>query len=202
MAAISNYSIHKIDLTTAPTQPQVIPQAGDFFAFLQCLDSTGQPALDARIDVAFGRERADFAPAFINFQADGAFEQIAINWSAQSGKIAYLFIARNIGAGGMKMIGPPVRQLVTSSIGTSLSHGAVSVTTAATLIRPANSLRQSLMLYNNAALYVGIGGSTVTVANAGLILSPGQSITFDKTTAAIYGIGIASSDIRYLEETS
>lgn len=89
------------------------------------------------------------------------------------------------------------------SIATS---AAVSVGVAATLIKAATN-RRAIIVRNNGARPVFIGGSGVTTAN-GMPLNPnptvgqaGDSITLEGS-AAVYGIvGTGTVEVRYIELT-
>jgi len=85
------------------------------------------------------------------------------------------------------------------TLGSSFTHGAVTVGTTATLIKSANANRRSLLIQNLGEGNIFIGGSTVTTGN-GIKISAGGSIVIDNTTAAIYGIAAAAQDVRYFEE--
>lgn len=189
------YSITPIPLSVAGEQ--VIDQEGDFWCFLSALDASGQASLDAKLQVAFGRTTDDFAFAFPNSDAEGYFDKVRVKWAAQAGLTAYLYISRSP---ILKLRTPPAKQLVTSAIATTFAHGAVTVGTAAVLIRAANSNRQSLIVQNLGTVDIFVGGVGVTTGN-GLRVQAGQASTLDKSTAAVYGIsGTAGQDVRYFEE--
>ncbi|NIB44727.1 hypothetical protein HBA55_34425 [Pseudomaricurvus alkylphenolicus] len=83
----------------------------------------------------------------------------------------------------------------------TVAHGAVSVTTTATLVRAENLGRGRCLLQNlgGAACYVG-STSGVTASNGMKVLPGGtMEVSFDDTVYAITASGTA--DVRYLEET-
>ena len=71
--------------------------------------------------------------------------------------------------------------------GTTILATAVSVGTSATAL-PASVLanRRSVMAYNNGAAIIYLGGSGVTTAT-GFPLLPGQAVTLEVGTLAVYG---------------
>ena len=71
--------------------------------------------------------------------------------------------------------------------GSALAAAAVSVGTTATPL-PASALanRRSMMIYNNGAAIIYLGGSGVTTAT-GFPLLPGQAVTLEVGTLAVYG---------------
>lgn len=85
-------------------------------------------------------------------------------------------------------------------------QGAISVGVVATLIKAGTS-RRAIIIRNNGARPVFIGGSGVTTAN-GMPLNPnptaglaGDSITLEGS-AAVYGIvGSGTVEVRYIELT-
>ncbi|MCG7867361.1 MAG: hypothetical protein JAY74_13475 [Candidatus Thiodiazotropha taylori] len=83
----------------------------------------------------------------------------------------------------------------------TVSHGAVSVTTTATLIQAKNLSRATCLIQNlgTGAIYIG-NSNAVTSAN-GIYVAPGGStnITFTDPIYAIAATGL--HDVRYLEES-
>jgi hypothetical protein len=195
------YDIIKIPLTTAGQQT-ITGSQWHFFNLIDALNADGSQALDAALEIAFGKNATAYAPIGINRQFIGPFDQVKVRWSAQSGVTAYLFVAaKNLSGEVLQLISPPAKQLVTSSVGSSLTPSAVSVGTSATLLSAANSQRQSCMIANaDAAATLYVGDSTVTTAN-GMPVPPGGNITIDKNTGAIYGrVAAGTLDARVLEE--
>ena len=195
------YDIITIPLGTAGKQ--IIPGVQwDFFNLIDALNADGSQALNAAIRVAFGKNAVAYAPIGINRSFEGPIDQLKIEWDAQPGVTAYIFVAsKNLSGQVLKLFAPPAKQLVTTSVAAGLTPSAVEVGDEATLVSAANELRQSCMITNNdaaATLYVGDDG--VTTAN-GTPVQPGGSITIDKNVGAIYGIvATGTVDARVLEE--
>lgn len=81
--------------------------------------------------------------------------------------------------------------LVAPSTAETIANSAVTVTDSATLIIAARTGRKALIILNNSAGDVYIGGTGVTTTN-GFKLTTGQSFSDYATGAAWYGI-VASS---------
>ena len=83
----------------------------------------------------------------------------------------------------------------------NLAHGQVTIGSAATEIKAANTSRKALTIKNVGAVDVYIGGSGVTTAN-GFKLGSGEALSDIRSTAAIYGIRAAdgAGTICYWEE--
>jgi hypothetical protein len=92
------------------------------------------------------------------------------------------------------------------------SHGALTVTTAATVITDSTSTtakplgnRTNIVIYNNdtngATLYLGFGATASTVTTStGFPVPAGSSIDLDYgPQIVIYGISTASISVRYAE---
>lgn len=83
------------------------------------------------------------------------------------------------------------------------THNQVAMTATVALIVAANTSRKSVVVQNMDAtdnLYVGKSNAT-TISN-GIILKPGQSLTIDRYTGALYGICEAGKTVTsaYFEE--
>ncbi|HEX6960207.1 MAG TPA: hypothetical protein VF194_19660 [Ferrovibrio sp.] len=204
MAIVSNDLI-EIPLDVAGKQ--IITGLWDFFNFIDARRADGSQDSDTLVYVAFGKNNNRLVPLTINnYARGGVFDQITVRWDARPGVRAKFYVAASVmGDGGRQIVevyAPPAKQLVTTSVGTTIADGKVNVTNVATPIAPANSLRQSLTLMNLGATDVYVGGAAV-VAGSAVKLAPGATITLDKTTAAIYGITAAgAADIGYLSEES
>ena len=84
--------------------------------------------------------------------------------------------------------------------GSSVLATAVSVGTTATPL-PASALanRRAVMIYNNGAAIIYLGGSGVTTT-AGFPLLPGQAVTLEVGTLAVYGrVASGTVEARILE---
>jgi hypothetical protein len=117
---------------------------------------------------------------------------VVISWAAQPGIAMKLFITHDPRT--LHVDTPPERQLVSSSVGTTLTTSQVTVNTGAgQQLAAASATRQSVtvrsLLTNTDRVY--IGASSVTSGN-GLPLEPGESVTIDHTSAAIYATALAN----------
>lgn len=194
-----NYSVFKIDLTTAGKQE--INLEGDFFHFVTALDGSGAVDLDAAVRVALGTAVDDGIPASINTKVQGLTTRYLLSWEAQPGIMAEFLISRVSGPDeGIEVDAPPTKQLVTSAIASGLTVAAVGVGTIATLLRAATGTRQSVTIRNNGTGVIYIGPLGVTLAD-GFNLEAGESLTLDGTTTAIYGIAASGTQAcRVMEE--
>lgn len=209
MAQVS-YDTIRLPLDTAQEYAARLAMENDYFNFIDAINALdGSQNLEAKVEIAFGKDATKYVPIRLNTQVRGRFDMLKFKWLAQPGVVGIFYVAATInqqgGARPLEVIAPPPKQLVTMSAGTSLANGAVNVTNVATAIVAANVLRQGLTLQNQGAVDVFIGGATVTAVGAtrGLRLSPGASMPVDNTTAAIYGITAAgAADIVFLSEES
>jgi hypothetical protein len=88
----------------------------------------------------------------------------------------------------------------TSALSTSPTVSQISVSNSATLIKASNTSRRSLMIRNHGTVSVYLGGSGVTIST-GMILNQYDALTFDKNTAAWYGItSSGTSTVSFVEE--
>jgi hypothetical protein len=88
---------------------------------------------------------------------------------------------------------------VPSKISESFKASQVAVTTAATLVVPGASGRDTVLLYNIGSVTAYLGANTnVTTAN-GFPLDPRASITME-ATADIYAIGASATTLAVLQE--
>jgi hypothetical protein len=81
------------------------------------------------------------------------------------------------------------------------AYAAVSIGTSAGVIKAARASRRSIVVQNaHAANVLTVGmDSSVTTSN-GIRLGPGDSLTLEGYTGAVYGIAsAASTDVRYFE---
>lgn len=184
----------------------VVTTPFDYLGFIDAQNVDGSQNLGAVVQIAVGKNNTRFAPFRINGQIEAPADQYTLMWDAQPGVKIFLYRSTRVQtqAGWVlpKMTALPARQLVTSSVGTSIAAGKVNVTTGGDEILPANVLRQSATLQNIGAVDVWIGGAAV-VAGSAVKLAPGASMTIDKTTAAIYGITASgAADVVYLSEES
>lgn len=207
MAQIA-YDTITLPLDTAQVYAARLSMENDYFNFIDAYNaSDGSQNLEAKVEIAFGKDSTKYVPIRLNTQVRGKFDQLKFKWAAQPGVVGIFYVAATInqqgGAKPLEVIAPPPKQLVTSASGTSLSQGAVNVTTAATQIVAADVLRQGLTIQNQGAVAVYIGGATVTAGGAtrGIMLAAGASMSIENTTGAIYGITAAgAADVAFLSE--
>jgi len=88
------------------------------------------------------------------------------------------------------------------SVSIGLRSSAITVTTAATAL-PINPLeyRRALVVHNNSASTIFLGGSSVTVAD-GLPLLTGEKIAFDiqnNPNVVVYAVAGSSVNVRIME---
>lgn len=204
---MANVANDVIEIPLDVAGKQIITGLWDFFNFIDARRTDGSQDSDTLVYVAFGKNNNRLVPLTINnYARGGAFDQITVQWDARPGVTAKFYVAASVpGDGGRQVVevyAPPAKQLVTAAVGSVIAADKVNVTTAATIILPANSLRQSATLQNLGTVDVWIGPAGV-VAGSAVKLAPGAFMTLDKTTAAIYGITSAgNADIGYLSEES
>ncbi len=175
---------------------------GDFLLFQDARRQDGSQELDAAVNVRIGRDGVDFARWRLNNKLRGRFDSFMLQWDAQPGVTAYIYVAAGEGATLLGLDSPPPKQIITTALGNGIATAAVSVTTSATLLAAADSARQSALIQNNGGADIYIGGSGVTTSS-GIKVEAGSSLTLDKTTAAIYGIAASGSqNARVLTEAS
>lgn len=194
----SNYQLFTIDLTAAGSQ--TVSLEGDFLHFIDAVKA-GAVDLDAKVSIKLGSAVDDLIPFRLNSHLEGYFARLTFSWDAQPGTLASFLVSREMGRGDrIRTTTPPTKQLVTTSVGSAVEGAAVSVGTSATLLDAADSTRQSVTLKNAGAVTVYVGPSGVTTTN-GLPLEPGEALTVDKTTAALYAIVASGScDVRVFVE--
>lgn len=193
------YQILPIPLSTAGTKPFI--GQGTRVTLVGATDASGNDYYSVKLKVRVGINSFDQVPMAWNteIKANDKFDELHFEWAAQSGVTAYILITDD---GGLEVSAPPAKQIVTSSVGSTLAAAAVTVGTAAAQVAAAASTRQKLTIKNNsttATLYLG-ADNTVTTAT-GLPLGPGEGFTVEGTTAAVWGIASAAgTDVRTLEE--
>ena len=141
-------------------------------------------------DVFVGDAQTNGLPAIGNYLFDPNLE----NWNRWRGTIlygAYTDIARTINL--------PVYTTISATLTTA--QIAVGAGAGGTLIRAINLNRRSIIIRNQdtqADMYIGVNGVTIAT---GLLVKALESVTLDRTTAAIYGITAAANIVvGYLEE--
>lgn len=187
----ANFSVIPIALSTAGSQQ--IDMETDYFMFAYATDSGGGRSLSAEISVSIGQDYSDTIKLTPNNKIKGYGRLWRLSWTAQSGLTAYIFVSR--GPLPLELEVPPTRQIVTSAVGTTFTTSTVTaaVTAGGTLLTAADALRQSVTIQNiSGSKDVYLGPSGVTTAT-GFWLAPYGIFTFDKTTAAIYGITVSGT---------
>ena len=144
-------------------------------------------------------DSADEIRLYYGNRIRAASKGFRVRWDSQPGVTAELILTSGINAVDLDTA-PPVR-LNTGASGGSIDADAVSVTSTAGVVVAANASRKSVIIQNLGSAPIFIGGSTVADSD-GLKVDPGQSLTVDNTTAAIYGVTASgTADVRYLEES-
>lgn len=193
------FSIVPIDLSVAGTQD--FNKTASTVTFLRAIDSSGQQALDALVNVQLGDVISDAIPMGINATASlrEPTGVVRFSWAAQPGVIAHFLLSAD---DNLVVTSPPAKQLVTQSFGVSLSMSNVNVGTVAAKLAPANSARAKLTIRNNSAgNIIYMGKSSAVTAASGFPLAPGEAYTFDGTTAEVWGIASAAgTDVRVIQE--
>ncbi len=95
-----------------------------------------------------------------------------------------------------------IKGLVSTAASTSINAGQVTVDTTAggILIKAFNPSRRSIIIRNQGGTDAYVGPNGLTTAT-GLLIKAGESVSFDRNTAAIWGIVAAgSTTMSYLEE--
>ena len=182
------YSLFTMQLGTVQQAPQEFRGRWNYLRFIDCRDAQGNFSPDGLVTVVVGNRQEDAIPVRINGLLTGETESYQFAWAAQPGLIA-TFLASRIEAdgSGVQMEAPPAKQLVTTSSGLAVATQQLVVNTgAAQLILAASGSRQKGIIRNRGtgALYVGPAAVTKTT---GFSVDPGEAITIDGTTAAIYG---------------
>jgi|TARA_Y100000310_G_scaffold192960_1_gene192910 quinol-cytochrome oxidoreductase complex cytochrome b subunit len=104
---------------------------------------------------------------------------------------------------GLSLIFLFITAIAGAEVARTLNYGQVSVANTATVILAANIRRTSILVKNDgsADIYVG-GDSSVTTSN-GLIISPGEGVSFPEYYGAIHGIVASGAETAsYLEESN
>jgi hypothetical protein len=182
-----NYQIYTLPLTVAGRQD--LPVVGTRVVMIAATDVNGNAALGAGVSLSIGRALGDPLPLSINSKVycAGGFEFIRVIWAAQPGLQVTLLVSDDRQGTGVDMSAPPSTQLVTTSAGVAVATSQLLINTGAgQLILPASGSRQKGLIRNrgSGALYVGAAGVT---AATGFAVDPGEAMTIDGTTAAIYG---------------
>lgn len=207
MSVNPEYQIFRVDLSTAGTMTIDGQYNVLRMVWAGTQDAAGRPStmnLATLVEVAFGNKEDDFVPLGINGAAFGEVTRYQLRWAAQSGTWAHFLLTRSDSRNsGIQIEAPPARQIVTSSVGTTVTATAVAVDTTAggVQIAAASSTRQSIVIQNLGAVDVYVGGQGVTSASGLQVPKQGGSLVIDKTTAAIYAIAASgSADVRVLVE--
>ena len=177
-------------------------------------DANDAPINNVQCNITFGMQNSDRIPLDYNGKVrcsvpifvDGKLisfqtvDNIRVFWDNTPGVFLYLVVSQNSNL--FENDTPNPIQSFSQSVGTVINQGEVAIGTSATLIRPANANRQSLMIQNigTTGIPVFIGNSAASTLNA-MPLAIGQTIVLDKSTAAVYGDCASTENVRWLEET-
>ncbi len=198
--AFAYYKVIPVPLDAAGSRD--FAYLGDFLLFQDARRSDGSQELDAAINVKIGRDGVDYARWRLNNKLRGRFDSFTLQWEAQAGVTAYIYVAAGDGATLLDLDSQPPKQIITTALGSQISTAAVTVTTSVTLLAAADSTRQSAIIQNNGSGDIYVGGIGVTTSS-GVKVEAGTSITLDKTTAAIYAIAASGNqNTRILTEAS
>lgn len=199
IAAAISYQVLVQPLDAAEVAKTINMQTG-YLHVLRFVNADASENLSGLIEASLSMADDDWMPLGPNGEIAlrEARDRIRLRWSAQAGVSAVLVIAKDPTA--FRVATPPAKLFISTAAGTSLASGVVAVGTSATVIRAANSSRQSLTIQNDGSADVFLGPASVAVAS-GFRLTPGGTVTIDKNTAALYGIVAAGSvNVRYLDE--
>lgn len=194
----ANYEVFRIDLSTAGTQ--WIERAFNFLRVVGYEDASGAEILTGKMSIVFGRSDAEAIPVRVNAGLKGNGDVARLTWAAQAGVYAIVVASQ----GDLTIDTPPSRSLVSTAGGTSIRTVATTATTTATIVSNVAG-RISVILRNDGSTDCFVGGSTVTATgtNKGMLLAAGETMTLDKSTAAVYAIcASGSTSIVALEEYS
>lgn len=195
-------SIFRIPLDTAGQQ--IISQQCGYFHLWRFLNSDGSISLDGEIGAIFGGQwDAERVPFGYNSRIAliQPVDRILLQWSAQPGRIAEILMTRD--PRGLDGQNAPARQLVFQGQASSMRVSAATVGLVSAQIVPADSRRSRLILQasitNTAPIVIGPTGVALT---SGITLDPGAS--FVGLSSARYDAisGVASQNVRILEELS
>lgn len=193
------YQVFRIALASAGSQP-FIQQVG-LVHVVEFQDANGEPVLDGMIECAIGEGASQYLPLRYNSKValPETVSRVNFRWAAQADTYAIVLFSpepRKLTADT-----PPTRQLVTTSVGGTIAVAEVTCDTTADLLAAADSSRFSVILRNIGAVDCYLGPSGVTTST-GMLLAAGETITLDKSTAAVYGITAAgTATLRKLTET-
>jgi len=200
MAQRPAVQIFKINLASpvelqagSATGQQSIRALGKKIIFVGAQDATGLTVLDATCSLQIGLEAiSDPIPLGVNSKVTAIADYWRLTWAIQPGYTGIFAICWSDDPNDLDIYAPPARQLVTSSAGTALGTQQTTVGVAAAVLVAGSSTRQSVTVRNRGTATVYLGGSTVTALN-GFALDPGESFTFQGTTAAIWAIASAAA---------
>lgn len=101
----------------------------------------------------------------------------------------------------LKAIGGNLQVQTTTS--SSFTTGQVAIDNTAPLVIAANAARKSLMIRNlSSQTDAYIGSDNTVLSTTGFMIRANESVTLDRTTAAVYGVtaGAGTTTFAYLEE--
>jgi len=186
------YSIIRIDLSIAHDKEEIIAP-GDVLSVIY---------LDGELDVSLDEPDApkievDKIRRLLTKPAK--WKYLYFTNTAQSGKSAILYVGREASF----EVEPVPMETIAGEVGLisypNAGYGNVSIGTTVGTIVSADTDRRALIIQNLGAgtLYIGFD-SAVTTTN-GFKLASGESLEINGYRGAVYGIGDATCDVRYLE---
>jgi len=198
-----SYDVIIVNMGDTDGQTAAGRQIKQQIGFLQVTfrDSSNSPVNNVQLQVAFGNSNEDRLTLDYNGQVGmRAVDVTRVFWNNTPGVYAHIVVSPD--ASLFQNDCPNPLQTFSSNVGTTAASAAVTVGTSATLLSAASTGRQSVVIANNdpgVVLYVG--NASVTTSN-GLPIQPNGSATFDKSSAAIYGIVASGSlDARTFTES-
>ena len=196
----ANYQVIPLPLDVAVPR-QTFEGSGNLIQFIDAVDATGAQSLDAVIEVQLDDALDDWIPLRLNSTIEGAHKRWQYRHAGQPGLTARILHATLDGIRpGVRVSAPPAKQLVTSAAGATIATGRVIVGTAAVMIRPANTLRQNLLIRNRSNSLIQIGNATVT-ATTGFDIEPNEAFRLDGSTGALFAIApVAGCEVHWLEQ--
>jgi hypothetical protein len=193
-------STFRVPLDTAGTM--LISQQCGYFHLWRFLNSDGSLSLDGEIRATFGGQwDAEQIPFGYNsrVQLSVPVDRVLLGWNSQPGRIAEILMTRD--PRGLEATNAPARQLVFQGQATAMRTDAVAIGTGNTLIAPADTRRQRIVIAapvgNSGVVVIGPG---ITNLATSLPLEPGQS--FVGFSSAQYNARSAATGnfLRILEE--
>jgi hypothetical protein len=179
------YQVFRLNLAAAGVLP-FIQQIG-LVHIVEFQNAAGQAVLDGMIECSVGEGASSYVPLRYNSKIalPETVSRVDFRWAAQADTFAIILFSptpRMLAADT-----PPTRQIVTSSIGTTVAAEEITCDDTAAILVAADATRQSVLLKNLSGETVYLGDATVTAAD-GYPLEVGAEFRCDKSTADLYGV--------------